>query len=75
MAITLLILNRFSKKKFIVRFSSKFAAKCLLMVPPHLIFVATLSCETVMSENKRESQTNAVINHKLQGTAVTYLWC
>jgi len=26
-----------------------------------------------MSENERQSQTNAVINDKLQGTVVTYL--
>ena len=28
-----------------------------------------------MSENDRQSQTNAVINDKLQGTVVTYLRC
>jgi len=28
-----------------------------------------------MSENERQSQTNAVINDKLQGTVVTYLSC
>jgi len=28
-----------------------------------------------MSENKRQSQSNAVINDKLRGTAVTYLRC
>ena len=28
-----------------------------------------------MSENERQSQTNAVINDKLQGTVVTYLRC
>jgi len=33
------------------------------------------SCETLMSENERQSQTNAVINDKLQGTVVTYLGC
>jgi len=31
--------------------------------------------ETLMSENERQSQTNAVINDKLQGTVVTYLRC
>ena len=35
--------------------------------------VATPPCETLMSENERPSQTNAVINDKLQGTVVTYL--
>jgi len=28
-----------------------------------------------MSENERQSQTNAVINDKLQGTVVTHLRC
>jgi len=28
-----------------------------------------------MSENERQSQTNAVINDKLHGTVVTYLRC
>jgi len=32
----------------------------------------TLLCETLMSENERQSQTNALINDKLQGTVVTY---
>jgi len=35
--------------------------------------VATPPCETLMSKNERPSQTNAVINDKLQGTVVTYL--
>jgi len=37
--------------------------------------VATLPCETLMSENERQSQTNAVINDKLPGMIVTYLRC
>ena len=56
-------------------FSSKFAAKFLLKIRSHLICVATLPCETLMSENERQSQTNAVINDKLHGTVVTYLKC
>ena len=74
MVVTLLILSKF-KKKITVRFSSKLAAKCLLKIPPHLICVATLPCETLKSENERQSQNNAVslINDKLQGTVVTYL--
>jgi len=39
-----------------------------LNILPHLICVAALPCETLMSENERQSQTNAVINDKLQGT-------
>jgi len=73
MAVIPLILNRFSDF-FIVRFSSKFAAKCLLQIQLHLIHIAALSCGT-LSENERQSQTNTVINEKLQGTVVTYLRC
>jgi len=43
-----------------IRFSSKFAAKFLLKIPSHLICVATLPCETLLSENEWQSQTNAV---------------
>jgi len=31
----------------------KFAVKELLKIPPNLAYVATLPCETLMSENKR----------------------
>jgi len=72
MAVTLLILNRFSNF-FTVGFSSKFAAKYLLKIRPRHICVAAPPRETLMSENDRQSQTNAVINDKLQGTVVTYL--
>jgi len=51
MAVTLLILNRFSMF-FTVRFSSKFAAKQLQKIPLHLTSVAALPCETSMSENQ-----------------------
>jgi len=33
----------------------------------------SIPCETLMPENEREMQTNAVINDKLQDTVVTYL--
>ena len=46
---------------FTVRFSSKFAAKYSLKMPPHLIL-----CEASVSENEQESQTNAVIKDKLR---------
>jgi len=68
-AVILLILNRF-ENFFAVRFSSKFEAKYLIEIPPHLMRVATLPCETLMSENLRQSQTNAVINDQLLGTDV-----
>jgi len=45
------------------------------MIPPHLICVATPPRETLTSEYERQSQTNAVINDKLQSTVVTYLRC
>jgi len=48
--------------------------KYLLKIPPHLICVATLPCETLMSENERQLKTNAVNNDKLQGTVVNKLW-
>ena len=38
----------------------------LLKIPPHLICVATLPCETLPSENERQSQTNALINENYQ---------
>ena len=50
-------------------------AKYLLKIPPYLICVATLPCDTLTSENERQSPTNVVINNKLQGTVVTYLRC
>jgi len=37
-------------------------------VPPHLAYVATPPCETLMSAKQ-------AINNKLQGTAGTYLKC
>jgi len=43
-AVTLLILNRFSII-FAIRFSSTFAARYLLKIPPHLVCVATLPCK------------------------------
>ena len=69
--VTLLILNQFSDL-FTVRFSNKFAVKYLLKILPYLVCTATLPCETLMSENDRQSQTNAVINDKSQGTVVAY---
>ena len=42
-------------------FPSKFAAKYLLKIPPHLICITALPCETSISENERQLQINAVI--------------
>ena len=50
-------------------FTRKFSVKWLLLViSPCLAYVATLTCETLMSENKR-------LTIQVQGTAVTYLRC
>ena len=42
------------------RFLGKFAVKWLLKIPPNLAYVATLPCETLMSENKQ-----LLINYKV----------
>jgi len=44
----------------------KFAVKWILKIPPHLAYVATLPCETLMSPKH-------AINNKLQGSVATYL--
>jgi len=58
------ILNRF--KKITARFLGKFVVKCILKIPPHLAYVATLPCETLMSAKQ-------AISDKLQGSVATYL--
>jgi len=59
------------ENSFIVRLCDKFAVKSSLKIPQHLKRVATLLCEILMSENKRQFQTGTVnhvlwltINHK-----------
>jgi len=64
MAIILPVLNRF-KIFFIRRFLGKFAVK---RIPPHLAYVATLPCETLMTAKQ-------AINDKLQCSVATYLRC
>ena len=66
MTIILSNLNRFTLF-FTGRFLSKFADKWILNVSPHLVYVATLPCETLMSAKQ------AIID-KLQGSVV-YLRC
>ena len=41
----------------------KFAVKCIFKIPPHIAYVVTLPCETIMSAKK-------AINDKLQGSVV-----
>jgi len=53
---------------FTGRFLSKFAVKWILNIPPHLAYVATLPCETLMSEKQ-------TIIDELQGSVVAYLRC
>jgi len=67
MTIIMSILNRFTNF-YSERFLGKFAVKCILNIPPHLAYVATLPCETLMSAKQ-------AINNKLQGSLATYLRC
>jgi len=67
MTIILSNLNRFTKL-FHGRFLSKFAVKWILNIPPHLAYVATLPCETLMLAKQ-------AINDKLRGSVATYLRC
>jgi len=53
-------LNRFTF--FTTRFLSKFAVKWILNFPPHLVYVATLPCETLVSAKQAN-------NDKLQSIA------
>jgi len=68
MTIILSNLNRFKKKFFTGRFLGKFAVKCILKIPTHFAYVATLPCETLMSAKQ-------AINDKLQGSVATNLGC
>jgi len=53
---------------FTGRFLGKFALKWISKIPPHLAYVATLLCKTLMSAKQ-------TVNDKLQGSVVTYLRC
>jgi len=53
---------------FTGRFLGKFAVKWMLKIPPHLAYVATLPCETLMSAKQ-------TINDKLQRSVAAYLRC
>ena len=59
MTIILAKLNRFKQEFFFSgKFLGKFAVKRILKIPPHLAYVATLPCETLMSAKKKLSTTN-----------------
>jgi len=66
MTTILLNLNRF--KKITRRFLCEFVVKWILKIPPHLAYVATLPCETLMPAKQ-------AINDKLQGSVATYFNC
>jgi len=67
MTIILSNLNRL--KKITGRFLGKFAVKWILKIPPHLAYVATLPCKTLMPAKQ-------TINDKLHPSSVaTYLRC
>jgi len=61
------------QNSFSERYISKFTLKSSLIIPRHLKHVATLPCETLMSENCQQSETRIVINDKLQGSVTRYL--
>ena len=67
MTIILSNLDRFTKI-FTGRFIGKFAVQWILNIQPHLAYVATLPCETLMSAKQ-------VIYDKLQGSVAIYLRC
>jgi len=60
-------LNRFPKK-FTKRLLGKFAVQWILKIQPHLAYVATLPCKTLMPAKQ-------AINDKLQSSVATYLKC
>ena len=56
------------KKFFTGRFLVKFEVKWILKISPHLAYVATVPCETLMSAKQ-------ALNDKLQGSVATHLRC
>jgi len=60
---------------FTDRFTSKYARKSPLTIPPHLKRVAGLPCETSISENGGKFDASIVINEKSQGSVATCLRC
>jgi len=66
MIIILSNLDGFKKKS--LEALCKVAVKWILKIPPHLAYVATLPCETLMSANQ-------ALDDKLQGSVAAYLRC
>jgi len=50
------------------KFLAKFVVKWIFKIPPHLAYVATLPCETLISAKQ-------ALNDKLQGSVATHLRC
>ena len=50
------------------KFLDKFAVNWISTIPPHLAYVSTLPCETLVSAKQ-------AINYKLQGIVATYSRC
>jgi len=65
MAVTLLISKGFSKKILLSYFPVNLQHNNIIKHPTQLICTSTLPCETLVSENERQSQTNVPINDKL----------
>ena len=65
---TMILSNLNRLKKIAGSFLGEFSVKWILKVPPHLAYVATLSCETLMSPKQAN-------NNKLQDSVATYLRC
>ena len=63
-----IILSILTDYKNSLDFLGKFVDKWILKIPPHLVYVATLPCETLTSAKQ-------AINDKLQGSVATYLKC
>jgi len=68
MATILSNLNRFLKTISLEDSSINFVVNWILKIAPHLAYVATLPCETLLSAKQ-------AINNKLQGSVATYLRC
>ena len=68
MAVTLLILNRFPKFFSLSDSPVHLQQSTLLTISSHL---TTLPCGILTSESVQQSQTNAVINDKVQGAVAT----
>jgi len=75
-AVTLLILNRFSKN-LLLSDSPVNLQKSTINRPHHTSYALLhyFLSGALMSENEKQLQTNVVINDKLQGTVVTNLPC